>query len=85
MIGPGERADEELLRQRPGRDRGLLGDHLAILTVERGLDPSVMAPAPCHHAEAGMLARTALRAADRALKVPMALGYRWRHRNRRAR
>lgn len=50
--------------------------------VERGLDPSVMAPAPCHHAEAGMLARTALRAADRALKLPMALGYRWRHRRR---
>jgi SAM-dependent methyltransferase len=46
--------------------------------TERGLDPGVMAPAPCHHADAGMLKRAGLRAADRALRLPMSLGYRWR-------
>lgn len=51
--------------------------------AERGLDPSVMAPAPCRHADAGMLARWGLRASEQALRLPMKLGYRWRRRTRR--
>lgn len=48
--------------------------------VPRGLDPSVMAPAPCRHAEAGMLGRWFLRVTHGLLRLPMQLGYRWRHR-----
>jgi 2-polyprenyl-3-methyl-5-hydroxy-6-metoxy-1,4-benzoquinol methylase len=52
---------------------------------ERSLDPGIMAPAPCHHADAGMLGRAALRAGERALQAPMSLGYRWRRLTRRSR
>jgi SAM-dependent methyltransferase len=51
--------------------------------TERGLDPSVMAPAPCRHADAGMVGRWWLRATHGLLRLPMRLGYRWRHRRRR--
>lgn len=53
--------------------------------AERSLDPQLMAPAPCRHAEAGMLARWTGRAAARALQAPMAAGYAWRRRTRRSR
>ncbi|CAN5510776.1 hypothetical protein BH20ACT2_BH20ACT2_07870 [soil metagenome] len=51
----------------------------------RSLDPSVMAPAPELGANAGMLARWALRAATRVLRLPMQLGYRYRRLTRRSR
>lgn len=50
---------------------------------QRGLDPAELAPAPCHHAELGMLSRSVVQAGERALRVPMSLGYRWRHRRHR--
>lgn len=52
---------------------------------ERTLDPGIMAPAPCRHADAGMLARAGLKASERVLQAPMALGYRWRRATRRSR
>jgi 2-polyprenyl-3-methyl-5-hydroxy-6-metoxy-1,4-benzoquinol methylase len=53
--------------------------------VERGLDPSVMAPAPDLGAEAGMLQRAGLRALHQLLRLPMKLGYLYRRVTRRSR
>ncbi len=52
--------------------------------IERGLDPAVMAPAPCNHAEAAMVGRFLRAAAERAVRAPMQLGYRWRRATRRS-
>lgn len=53
--------------------------------VERTLDPGQMAPAPDLGAEAGMLRRALIRAAQSALRLPMRLGYLYRKVERRRR